>query len=77
MPDEYSDDGEDNDEERGVLKHAWPNEDPNAASDDEEQDDPELKASMSNIIKFINFLNKLQEDHQQFVNSGIPNFEVN
>ncbi|KAI5701259.1 hypothetical protein M8J75_007816 [Diaphorina citri] len=69
----YSDD--DNDEDRGVLKHAWQDEDPNQ-SEDETEPDPKLKSAFSNIAKFINFLNKLQEDHHQFINSDIKDDKV-
>ncbi|KAL1456923.1 hypothetical protein WDU94_001609 [Cyamophila willieti] len=69
-----SDDGDD--EDRGVLKHAWQDEDPNNGSDNEQDPDPGLKAAASNIVKFINFLNKLQEDHYTFVNSDVKNIQM-
>uniref|UniRef100_A0A8D8YQ03 Uncharacterized protein n=1 Tax=Cacopsylla melanoneura TaxID=428564 RepID=A0A8D8YQ03_9HEMI len=71
---EHEDSDDCDDEDRGVLKHVWQDEDPNNGSDNEQDsEDLELKATLSNIVKFINFLNKLQEDHYTFVNSDIEN----
>lgn len=66
---------DENEEEQGVLQHKWENEDPAQESEEETVMNKELKAQMSNLVKFINFLNRLMEDHQNFVNSDI-NAEV-